>query len=94
MAFINSSSIIFYFGAIIIILIGIWFIYDEIKEDDEVYTEILWEEKKDFIIVSIIFIVIGIFIWGIVYLFITNHIEYFKQQYSQIINTIQKLING
>ena len=89
-----KNDIIFYSGAIIIIFGFGWFVYDEIKEDEGVLTEILWEENKGFIIISIILMVMAIIIWREIYLFILNHIEFFKKQYINQIKTIQKIING
>jgi len=94
MDFILKSEAIFYTGAFIIIFGAIWFIYDEIKEDEGVYTEILWEEHKGIIIVSLIFVVLGLFIWRELYLFIINHLDFLKKQSLQTLKTIQSVING
>jgi len=94
MDFILKSEAIFYAGAIVIIFGAIWFIYDEIKEDEGVYTEILWEEHKGIIIVSLIFVVLALFIWRELYLFIVNHLDFLKKQYLQTLKTIQSVING
>ena len=94
MDFIKSSDAVFFGGAVVIIFGVIWFIYDEIKEDENVLTEILWEEHKEFIIVSILIMILGVFIWRIIYLLILNHLDFFKNQYLQTLSTIQKIING
>ena len=94
MDFIKSSEAIFYAGAIIIIFGFSWFVFDEIKEDEGVYTEILWEENKRFIIVSIILMVIAIILWRELYVFIIDHLEFIKNQYNQTIKSIEKIING
>jgi len=94
MDFILKSEAVFYAGAIIIIFGIIWFIYDEIKEDEGVYTEILWKEHKGVIIITLIFLILGIFIWRELYLFIINHIDFFKKQNIQTLKTIQSAING
>ena len=88
------NDALFFAGAVIIIFGFSWFVYDEIKEDEGLLTEILWEENKGFIIISIILMVIAIIIWREIYLFIINHIEFFKKQYINYIKTIQKIING
>jgi len=94
MDFTKSSEAVFYAGAFIILFATLWFVYDEIKEDEGILTEVLWEENKNFIIISIIIMVAAIFIWRVIYLFILDHLEFFKSQYHQTIQTIQKIING
>jgi len=94
MDFIKSSEIIFYGGVFIIIFAGVWFVYDEIKEDEGVLTEILWEEHKGFIIFSIAIIILGILIWRVIYLIILTNLDFFKNQYFQTLKTIQEVISG
>ena len=94
MDFLKSSEAVFYAGAIIIIFGFAWFVFDEIKEDEGLYTEILWEENKGLIVFSIILMVIGIFVWREIYLFILEHIEFLHKQYIQTIKTIKEITNG
>jgi len=94
MDFIKSSEAVFYAGTFIIIFATLWFIYDEIKEDEGILTEIVWEEHKELIIFSFIIMLLGIFIWRVIYLLIINNLDFFKNQYFQTLKTIQKLING
>ena len=94
MDFIQSSEAVFYAGAFIIIFGFSWFVYDEIKEDEGIYTEILWEENKGLIVGSIILMVVAIILWRELYVFIIDHIEFIKNQYNQTIKSIEKIING
>jgi len=94
MDFIKSSEAVFYAGTFIIIFATLWFIYDEIKEDEGILTKIVWEEHKGFIIFSFIIMLLGILIWRIIFLLIINNLDFFKQQYSQTLKTIQDIING
>jgi len=94
MDFIKNSEIVFYLGDFIIILGVILFIYDEIKEDEGIYTEITLQEHKGFIIFAVVILVIGLWIWREIYMFIFDNIIFFKKNFFQTMDTIEKIING